>query len=300
MQQQQVSKKLKKSEIRRKVTDIQADVMGYLVYWSMSTFRIQHPEFVKYLQQVGIDPKKYGKEPTAKSIANQAVKAQTKGVKKFHRKTEDVEGKRTVYVLVNELVDQAQNFHHDQESKIAFNKEAKTLQVEGTFKREIESRFEAYQGTYNSEQFRNMALGFVESACQGVSIRDRGGVYFIPISQIEELEKLKALFKLVPGCGIECWPQYDNDEIKKSMWKAVTVDTVTKLQKFNSELDEMQGKKISTRVMQNRINAFKELKGLVGMYGELLSGTAQELLGGIAGVQQRLKGMIHDESAVEE
>lgn len=289
MQQTKVIPK-SRSQLKQKIQTEAAPhkLLGYVCYWSMTAFRIPLADFKKHLEACEIDAKIYGKTVTEKSYANAAVKVQTKGLKKFHRKTEDKDNKRTVFAIINEQVDQAADFHHGQESKIAFDHETKSLQVQGTYKQEIENRYEQFKGTISTEQFRDRVLTFVKNTCNGISLNDTGGVYFVPISADADLQKLKKLFGFMTGCAIECWPIVDQDAIKQSMWKSVTADVQAKIANFNKELDEMQGKKLSAPVIQRRVDAYKKLNTVVSMYEGLLSGAAQELMSGIAGVQKRL------------
>jgi hypothetical protein len=296
MQQNKViARKPNREEIKQKIHTVKAitgSVMGYLVYWSMSAFRIQHDEFKKRLEACGIDPKDYGKKATEKSYATQAVKEQTKGKRKFHRSAEDKEGNRTVFAIVDEQIDKATDFHHSQESKISFNKETKKIDVEGSYKQEIETRFEEFKGTFNTEQFRNMVLRYIENTCQGVSIRDKGGCYFVPVTTEAEMEKMQKLFGMMDGCDIECLPQYDAEAIKKAMWKAVTADIKFKMDNFNKDLDALQGKEVSDKVIQNRLDEAKEIAGMLEMYEVLLTSTARDLKGDIKQIEKRVGTLI--------
>lgn len=280
-----------KNQIKSKTTGY--PLLGFCVYWSMSEFRMPEAQYKSLLQQADIDPKLYAKSVNPKSILTSVLKTQTKRLKnKFHRKSADNKD-LAGFVIVNQESDDDANAQFQQETKIVFDKETKHIRVEGSQEEEIKNKFNSFLGTFSTDQFRNLVLKYLETECSAIAIRDRGGVYFVPIANEEAFRKLEQLFKLMPNCDIEVLPIVDTDEAKKSMWKALVSDLTGEINKLSEELSEMTAP--SQKVFVRRIKKFKELKQKTAMYGDLLSGTVQDLMGRIDVLDRKLREKVDQE-----
>lgn len=265
-------------------------LLGYCVYWSMSSFRIPQDQFEKFVERVGMDKASYGKPATKKVIVTQVV---DEYVDKNRAKAKAQDSADSlVYNLHHRDIDEQNDQHvnYRRETKIVFDKKTEQVTVDGAFKDEIEQKFIAYQNTYTTDQFRNMMLSFFQKECAAVAVRDRGGVYFIPIQAEAKLDMAAEIFKLVPGCEIERLPIVDTAQAKKSMWKALVSDVKSDIASLNDELDQL--KKVSTKINENRVKRYKELRAKAEMYGDLLSQTAEDIVSDVKALEKRLKAKL--------
>jgi len=266
-------------------------LLGYCVYWSISEFKITYREFMERLEQAGL-PSDLATENNLKSALIQSLKDATKGLKnKFHRKVLD-DDKRAVFAIVNSEVD-AQNtdVNFSTETKATLNKEHMHIVVEGPDKELIEKHFEQNIGAMDQDRFRNVVLKYLNKHCSAVSIRDRGGVYFVPSTMQTEFDLLGQYFSKFPGCSLDIVPIIDTQEAKHSMWKALVGDVQAELVSLQDDLKDMT---VDTqkRSIEHRVEKFKSLRDKVEMYEILLNGTAKELKDSLDQVGTKLHDML--------
>lgn len=252
-------------------------LLGYAIYYSISDINIKTSEMLKVLESLGL-PTSVAPAVQAKSAAIKAIKSETKGRgNTFHRKAMDNEAKAGFAIVTSATTDEENvNVEFNTETRVVLNKGDKTLDVTGPNSDAIKAAYEAYRDTYTSSGFRNVVLKLIKNHCQGMNIRERGGVYFIPSSHNETFEKLQKLFLHFPACSLEIIPVIDTAQAKKSMWKALVGEVTDDLRKMQEDIQNLE-QDASERTLQVRLDRYEALKSKVELYEDLLSGTANEL-----------------------
>jgi hypothetical protein len=252
-------------------------LLGNCLYWSISNIQLSHGDFVKHLQEVGIDVS-YAGRVRAKSALLRALQRETAERKNcFHRCIVDKDSTHAIYVIVNQQVNQATsevNFATD--TRVIFDKKSGTIKVEGFNADGLIAKYVAEQGVYNTDNFRKVVLDYIYEDCKGISVRENGGIYFVPHNKGTEFEMLKNLFGRFPGCSLDVLPIIDTAEAKRSMWKSLVGEVEAELATQTKELKEIEdnGTRQTDGGIQNRLQRFTDLKGKVEMYETLLNGTA--------------------------
>lgn len=274
-------------------------ILGFVVWWSISGFRVPHGEFVRHLQALDIDTKLYGKKATDKAVLTQAVKEEIKGSRrtKYHKKIKDDDKTTTFGIQVETIDTENTNVEASTETKIIMEKGGQKsgaqIKIEGPGRDAILKRVSEFNGTYTGDQFRLMIRKFIELTCQGVGIRDRGGVYFVPVTNETELRKIEQLAKFLPDCATEIVPVTDLKEAKRTMYKAFVLDFNNEIAAFSKELDSMQAGTVGKRLLANRIEEFKALRAKAEMYGDLFQTLTGELIDKVNGLEKRVKAKLN-------
>lgn len=276
-----------KHDVKKQIKSAQdLALLGHLVYWSISEFRMSDVQYKSLLAQVGIDEARYAKSVRPQTILTAVLKTKTKGSRdKFHRKSVD-DKSIAGFAILNQTTDSDANVTIQQETKVVFDKETKAVRVEGNQKDEIQDTYKNFLGTFSQDQFRTLVLKYLRGECEAISLRDTGGVYFVPIKHEEAFRKLEQLFKLIPQSSIEVLPIPNLEEAKQTMWKALVTDLTGEIKELSEEISGMVT--VSPKVFARRVDKFKQLKAKTEMYGELLSGTFEDLTSRIDSLENRL------------
>lgn len=252
-------------------------LIGYCVYWSIAGDLVtRYSAFLKHLEECGI-PTEVARAPQAKSALIRAMHEQNKGKKTaFHRKVVD-DKDIAAFAMVQSNVDRTNlDVDFQTETKISFDKDTKQIRVTGTNADEIAARYEENKDVYNSDNFRAVTLRFIEKYCDSISIRERGGVYFIPAHRLDNFAALQKLFALFPSCSVDVIPVIDTAQAKKSMWKSLIGEVTAEIQAMKDDVVNID-KDSSERSVEIRLARYRALKDKVENYETLLSGTATEL-----------------------
>lgn len=265
-------------------------LLGYYIYWSLAGMEVNHADFIKALEDIGM-PLDIANKPRVKTAANRMVDEETARrvrCKKVSKETPDM----TVWSIVSHNFDSNNDAHALQETKVLFFKDTETLRVEGFGAAELMARFQQIQGSYNQDDFRAYVKAYITQYANCLTVRDSGGVYFIPATQQGELDKLSDLFGRY-GFSLDVIPIIDTQQAKASTWKALVGDVENSIMEMKEDLEKFNpsGKK-AERVMDERIRRYKELKDRVESYEVLLSGTATDLKSKIDGLAQAIQAKL--------
>lgn len=265
-------------------------LLGYYIYWSLSSMEVRYADFVRVLGEIGL-PTDIASKPRVKTAANRMVNeevARREKCKKVSKETNDM----TIWSIVSHNFDANNDAHALQETKILFFKETETLRVEGYGAAEIMSRFQEIQGSYNQDDFRVVVKQFITQYANCLTVRDSGGVYFIPATKQDELDKLQELFERY-NFTLDVIPIIDTQKAKASTWKALVGDVQSSIQELTEDLNNFNPTtKRAERSMDDRVKKYKELRERVEAYEVLLNGTAEDLKAKIDGLSKQLQSKL--------
>lgn len=286
-QQNTTDKKETAASIKRKIarTAQGFPLLGHLLWWSFSDMVLDYQQFLEMLTACGIDPK-VAPPIRNKSAITHALDAfiAGEGKAKFKRKPAD-DKDMTVWVIVHQAMDVS---NHDvsftTETKVIFNKNNpdQPPRVIGSneVKEKIHELVELYKKSYTTEQIRSAVLRYLYDGCQGVMVREGGGVYFCPSTHQAEFDKLSKLFRKIAElgfCAIDTTAVVDEPASAASMWRAATVEAQADIDEMLQDLETLKVNP-SQRALEVRLEKFQNLRTKIQMYETLLNGTASELI----------------------
>lgn len=265
------------SEVRQQLSKSAEGVplIGWFVYWSITNVKVNYNDLINMMETIGLDTDA-ATPIRQKSAFIRAVEevAHSQGAR--HQKIVDNIA-QTVYIIVKTHVDQANlDATFTTETKAIFKKIDGTVEVQGPFGAEISAHFADYSENYYSDQFRDMILRLLDSHCQYLTIRDRGGIYFVPSVHEDGLDLIKQLFKNFSECYFETVGVANMAEAKQSMWRTLVGEVNSEIQKMKEDIASA-APDMSDSSMRVRLERYKELREKVENYEFVLAGTAEAL-----------------------
>lgn len=260
-------------------------LLGWIIYWSTSSFREDVSKVKAVLSQVGIN-EEYAKL-IAPSTALQAAFDSATGGQANLRKHSVRSDDRTILALVRGTASGAEVLFDAITKGFLVNDDA---HVEGEFADQIQGEFQARKSVYTNNQFVNLVKSFIATEASSLTLRDHGGVYFIPAHKQIEFDKLVALFAAFQSASIDVVPVIDTAQAKRSVWGALTSDIESEISSLQAQI-ETWNKDGDPRdgVIQRRLEQYASLKEKVEDYSTLLSGAASELQEKLDAVASELK-----------
>jgi len=253
------------------------EIMGYFVWWSMEGINFSREEFEKLIEQSPLDisPPKLCHR-TAFLEAVRWVKAKSHTHHLLIR-TVSKDKEAHYFALVDEKIDiENKQAGYTHEATLRFDQEtfAVTCNQLHRAHETVKQRFQENVDNLNSYELRRWVQKILDR-CRNISVRDKGGLYYVDLKYTDVLLGLEQIFDSVPGADFFIVEQIDSERSKKSIWKAFVEDLNSKITKFREALQE--GKYSSNKGWENAIAQFKELKEEVGFYADRLSFTGSDL-----------------------
>jgi len=280
--------------------------IGYFIWWQVSDQRIKQADLQALIEKVGIldaDGKPFKvHEVLARSAFLKAVrevrgKYKNRGllIQKIRKSSDEY-----VFGLVDEEVNEReQTLDYSHAATMKFHPDSGRLFCNSPHRAFdlVKERYEEYTGYFNSDDVRDIILRIVRSS-HAVSVRQRGGFYFVPEAQRDLVDKLEALVGALPGGDamdltkvgsgsangsyLAIAPQVDEDRSKKAIYKAFMSSLHYRMNSFEKDLDE--DGLTQTHALRTRLDEFAEMKKEILFYS-----TAMQFE--VEGVTDRLAGL---------
>lgn len=263
-------------------------LLGWIIYWGTHGFREEVAKVKEILTEVGIkeDYARLVAPSTALQAAFESATAGQDNLKKHTVRAED----KTILALVKGTAEGA-NVLFDAITKGHIVGD--DAYIDGEFSDKIREEFNVRKGVYTNTQFVNLVKTYIDEEADSLTLRDSGGVYFIPAHRKEQFDKLVALFAAFNSASLDVVPVIDTAQAKRSVWGALTSDIESEIASLQAQLEQWD-KDGDPRdgVIQRRLEQYAALTEKVDDYATLLSGAASELQEKLDAVAKQLKKKI--------
>jgi hypothetical protein len=317
----------------------QLPLIGYTVFWRLSGIRVSHPDLDRVLQVTGFD--KYLPDPPTPRVALRRaladwIRAKQRIARSFKLQQEDEDqdenggGRRRtlirvinragsehlVYALVAEDVDfGALGLSYGTALRILLHKKTGemicTTDAEGVIDAQRESQqvtnelmpyWCQYRDLFIARDLSEMMREIVDGM-NAVSLRQVGGVYFVPAGERDSLLRLRQLIADIPQVA-ELDPFVcalgvpDAVEAKRSLSKAVHAGLLDEINSLRGDLGRLSesGDRLREKTIAQRLVIYKRLKAKAEMYQELLGIRQDEVRSEIAGLESEALNLIAADS----
>lgn len=253
-------------------------IIGYFCWWRVNDLKITRQELQDKLIANGIDhevPEVPMRSAFLKAVREIKASYRNKGllIRKIDKNAEAYE-----FGLVDETVDKVAS-HLDYSHKATMKFHQSTGDVTVTTPHRafdlVKEKYEEYKNVLNSDDVRDMILKIVsEAMC--VSVRQNGGIYFVPEQHVYLVERLERLFAVLPGDNdFMVAPQIDTERSKRSIYKAFVESLKYRISEFNKDLDE---RGITRKgALEDRLQAFKDMRKEIEFYRDALQFQVSDL-----------------------
>jgi uncharacterized protein DUF6744 len=307
----------------------QFPLIAYTVFWRLAGIRVSHPDLHRALQATGFD--KYLPDPPTPRVAlRRALAEWIKAKQRIARELQlqpDDEGqdengggrRRTlirvinragsehlVYALVAEDIDfSALGLSYGTALRILLHKKTGemicTTDAEGVIDAQRESQqvtnelmpyWRQYRDLFIARDLSEMMREIVDGM-NAVSLRQAGGVYFVPASERDSLIRLRQLIAGIPQVAnldpfVCALGVPDAVEAKRGLSKAVHAGLLDEINSLRGDLGRLSesGDRLREKTIAQRLVVYKRLKAKSEMYQELLGMRRDEVRAEIAGLER--------------
>ncbi|HEX5082539.1 MAG TPA: DUF6744 family protein, partial [Blastocatellia bacterium] len=317
----------------------QLPLIGFTVLWRLEGIRVSHPDLEQALQAAGFE--KYLPDPPTPRVALRRAlaewiktKQRTAQTLQFQPWVEDQEenggGRRRtlirvidragsehlVYALVAEDIDfSALGLSYGTALRILLNKKTGemicTTDAEGVIDAQRESQqltdelmpyWRQYRDLFIARDLSQMVREII-GGMNAVSLRQAGGVYFVPESESDALFRLRQLIAGIPqtagpGSFVCALGVPDAVEARRGLSKAVHAGLLDEINSLRSDLGRLgeSGERLREKTVAQRLVIYKRLKAKAEMYQDLLGMRQDEIRAEIAGLEREAVNLLAADS----
>jgi hypothetical protein len=313
----------------------QFPLIGYTVFWRLAGIRVSHTNLGHALQATGFD--KYLPDPPTPRVALRRalaewIRAKQRTARSLQLQQDDEDqdenngsrrrtlirvinragSEHLVYALVAEDVDfSLLGLSYGTALRILLHKKTGemicTTDAEGVIDSQRESQqvtdelmpyWRQYRDLFIARDLSEMMREIVDGM-NAVSLRQAGGVYFVPTSERDSLLRLRQLIGDIPRIA-ELDPFVcalgvpDAVEAKRGLSKAVHAGLLDEINSLRGDLGRLSesGDRLREKTIAQRLVIYKRLKAKAEMYQELLGMRQDEVRAGIARLEHEALNLL--------
>lgn len=230
---------------------------GYIAYWRLSSDSINGSQLLNALARRDIDENAPGM-PTPRVALRRAMQKQAGG-SLFVRK-----GPNGSILLVEQDGDEFETFANA-ELNIG-GQPVVTCPGSAALEEDVRDQYWAELDTLASTDISSWLIREA-AACDALSLRDTGGVYFIPAHKMERWEKLCAALHETTKCRVHNIPAMHTDNAVGAILDALTEECA----QFSQEMDAAMGDEtLGARALRGRANKADAMIAKLQRYEDIL------------------------------
>jgi hypothetical protein len=282
------------------MTRMDLPIIGYFTWWAINGVKITRTELQKRITAAGIDYEL--PFPKIRSVFLKAVREVQKNQKKYGLLIRKIKKSPEEYTfgLVDERVyevSRALSYQH--QATLRFNTLSGVIKCDGAHRafEAIKEQFNEFREALDSQDIRDIILELLY-ASHTVSVRQRGGVYFVPAAYSELLDKIEYLITHLLDSAtddrteskaesyIAIAPLIDAEKSKNAIYKAFVDSLKYQMGKFSEALDKGIPRKFAGH---KRLAEFNELRKHIEFYRDALQFQVDDLTKELDGLTSQVK-----------
>lgn len=249
------------------------DVLGWFVWWTIRGVKISIADMQKLLDDAQLPMRLPSTCPRTAFL--KAVQDVRRTARKQHLLVRKIYKRPDAYCfgLVDEAVDPgAQDLSYFQGATMLFNPLTGDLTCDRPHRAFdlVQAQYAKYRDLLDSADIRAAVLNLLAENLR-VSVRPRGGIYFLPATKDMLVNSLSTVLNaLGNGCSLEVVPQTDFDTTRASIYRAFMHEINEEIAVYRAELDAPQGTRRLVKKWEARLAELRLLRNKVLFYAETL------------------------------
>lgn len=254
---------------------------GAVVWWTFSG-DVAHQQLCDSLAQRGFTEDFFPNPTTHERALGRAAKAQEE--KRFLARPL---GRAAGWAMVREVVQDDGNLKHEQVCKLTLRKDVLDIEPAGNPDGlRVKADYEAYLPLISANDVGIWLVLLSEAKLMAVSLRQRGGLYFIPANVVPLWRSLTAAIQQVnPNFKLYEVPAMKSDEAVRAVLDAVVREAEEESAQMQQQLDDGA---LGKRALSSRVTRCDDIKAKLAHYEELLGVSLDKLRGNIDSLQADL------------
>lgn len=261
-------------------------VIGNICWWTVHNVNVTRQKLIEILKQSGLD------EKFARSHNYRAA---------FIRCLKEFEENRIIRLVEengSELVYQftAESKVENQEFKLSYNPETvvridkaryrRTKSIDQSIsgredvRQKLIQLFEDKKDRYHSSDVTRLIQRIFRERADIVSLREQGGVYFVPSHFTNLLGAVASFVNALDGASFEFFPLPDAQACRNAVANAVDDEMRVDLKKMEEEMKKVENgdKEITERWRNHKLRTIENIRKRITRYAEVLSEESSKFL----------------------
>jgi hypothetical protein len=264
----------------RKLLESGGEHLGDLIWWTLAEVRINRPTLESIWASAQLLPSLLPEPPTAEKALKTAVREAAVGQANRLIRLGLENENEIVFAVIAESHDDAGNVHHHQETRVILHRQAGTISSDipgHDLAGVIGARFRELRSTHTPDDIRRAMMKVLES-CAAVTLRDHGGVYWVPSIYGDTVRRLQEAVEKIGSSRVYLLPVHASGEATRTLGDAATLAIEEELAALKSEVEGfMASPPDRPSTLVRRLDTFEALTARAELYRQVLNVHVQDL-----------------------
>lgn len=274
--------------------------LGDLIWWTLAEARIDRSTLEKIWAGAQLAPEHLPDPPTAEKALKAAVREAAVGQPDRLIRLGKEDEAEVIFAVVRETKHDDGSVTYQQETRIILDRKAESVSSDVAthdLVGGITTRFGELRETHTADDVRRAMMKTLD-ACAAVTLRDHGGVYWVPAPYSEAVRRLQAAVEKIGSSRVYLLPVHSSADANRTLGDAAKLAIEDELAALKSEVEAFVASppdRPSTLV--RRLDAFEELKARAALYRDVLQVHVADLDATLAGLTTSVEALLNERLA---
>ena len=263
--------------------------LGDIVYWTLAEARIDRNTLEQLWSCAQLAPEHLPEPPTAEKALKAAVREAAVGQPDRLIRLGKEDEAEIVFAVVRETKHADGSITYQQETRVILDRKAETVSTDvpgHDLAGVIATRFGELRATHTPDDVRRAMMKTLDG-CAAVTLRDHGGVYWVPAPYAETIRRLQGAIEKIGSSRVYLLPVHASADANRTLGDAAKLAIEDELAALKAEVEGfMAAPPDRPSTLVRRLDAFDGLQARANLYREVLQVHVADLektLGTLAG-----------------
>ena len=254
--------------------------LGDLVWWNLSDARIPRDVLERLWSGAGLSLHLLPEPPSAEKALKTAVRECHVGKQDLLIRLGKECETELIFALVRETKDADGNVHHHQEARVTLARSNEHLSADDPSHPDVAHLLNTFHGLRHTHTADDVRRALVKAlhACSAVSLREGGGIYWVPNPFSQQLRKLQAAIQQIGASRFYLLPVHDSADASRALGAVAQSSLEQELGELLEELEQFKAEPPGRpSTLERRLEAFAALRARAGLYRDVLNVRVEDL-----------------------
>lgn len=274
--------------------------LGDLIWWTLAEARIDRSTLENIWTGAQLAPEYLPDPPTAEKALKAAVREAAVGQPDRLIRLGKEDEAEIIFAVVRETKHTDGSITYAQETRVILDRKAECVSsdVPGhDLAGVIATRFGELRTTHTPDDVRRAMMKTLDG-CAAVTLRDHGGVYWVPAPYAEAIRRLQGAIEKIGSSRVYLLPVHSSGDANRTLGDAAKLAIEDELAALKAEVEGFLASppdRPSTLV--RRLDAFEGLQARANLYRDVLQVHVADLEATLAGLTTSVESLLNQKAA---
>jgi hypothetical protein len=274
--------------------------LGDVLWWTLADAEISRSHLEQIWSSSGLQLSDLPEAPTPEKALRTAIRECQVGRHDYLLRLGLQDDREIVYAVVLETRDGSGNVHHVQEARITLDRLAagQLGSDEASHERvaAVRSAYDRLLNMHTADDVRRAILKTL-GGCAAVTLRDSGGIYWVPAVHADRLRALQGAVSQIGTSQLALVPIHETPEAQRELGNAARASIEEEIGDLRTEIESFFESSPRASTLTARLAAFEDLRARTRLYHSVLKVQVDDLDAALAKLTLQVEGLLQSKAS---